>query len=55
MVNNETVIEWYGESGGQFKYYPKISDGLWSSGEFDLEPLPDGKYGVEKKGRDILP
>jgi hypothetical protein len=55
MVNNETVIEWYGESGGQFKYYPKISDGLWSSGEFELEPLPDGMYGVEKKAEIYFP
>ncbi|MDD5274241.1 MAG: hypothetical protein PHU14_16175 [Methylovulum sp.] len=55
MADNKTVIEWYGESGGQFKYYPKISDGLWSSGEFRLEPLPDGMYGVEKKAEIYFP
>ena len=35
------VFEWYGESGAQLKYYPKISDALWRSEVFELEPLSD--------------
>lgn len=34
------VFEWYGESGGQLKYYPKSADALWQSPKFRLEPLP---------------
>ena len=35
-----TVFEWYGESGGQLKYYPRVSDSVWESNTFRLEPLP---------------
>ena len=35
-----TIFEWYGQSGGQLKYYPKASDALWQSEIFRLEPLP---------------
>lgn len=35
------VFEWYGTSGGQLKYYPKISEALWKSEPFKLEPLSD--------------
>lgn len=34
------VLEWYGHSGGQLKYYPQISQALWMSNTFRLEPLP---------------
>lgn len=34
------VMEWYGESGGQLKYYPLAKDALWASDEFKLEVLP---------------
>jgi len=34
------LYEWYGESGGQFKYYPRIDQALWLSTRFHLEPLP---------------
>lgn len=34
------LFEWYGQSGGQRKYYPKMSDALWQSEVFKLEPLP---------------
>lgn len=54
-TDEEVVMEWYGESGGQFKYYPKISDQLWGSEEFTLEPLPDGSYGIMKKAEDYFP
>lgn len=36
-----TVFEWYGESGGQLKYYPLAKDAIWTSKRFQLEPLPD--------------
>jgi hypothetical protein len=54
-LDNEVVIEWYGESGGQFKYYPKISEMLWGSAEFSLEPLPDGAYGIINKAAAYFP
>ncbi|MDP3061898.1 MAG: hypothetical protein Q8O40_01610 [Chloroflexota bacterium] len=34
------VFEWYGESGGQLKYYPLASDAAWQSPVFMLEPIP---------------
>lgn len=34
-----TLFEWYGESGGQLKYYPLASSALWRSELFSLEPL----------------
>ena len=34
------IFEWYGQSGGQLKYYPKASDAVWQSEVFTLEPLP---------------
>lgn len=55
---NGTVIEWYGESGGQLKYYPLVTDALWQSKVFRLEPLPKGwetLHGIEKKAKDYFP
>lgn len=34
--NNEVVYEWYGLSGAQFKYYPKIADRLHGTELFTL-------------------
>ena len=34
------LFEWYGEAGGQLKYYPRFSTALWKSGSFTLESLP---------------
>jgi|SRR5579871_4377283 len=34
------LVEWYGESGGQLKYYPLATDAVWASEPFHLEPLP---------------
>ncbi|HLA64235.1 MAG TPA: hypothetical protein VK610_07390 [Rhodothermales bacterium] len=33
------VFEWYFGSGGQFKYYPRADQAIWSSPEFALESL----------------
>jgi transcriptional regulator with XRE-family HTH domain len=35
------LYEWYGDSGGQFKYYPSVDAALWKSEVFRLEALPD--------------
>lgn len=34
------LLEWYGQSGGQLKYYPLTKDAIWQSDVFRLEPLP---------------
>jgi len=34
------LLEWYGQSGGQLKYYPLTKDAIWHSDIFRLEPLP---------------
>ena len=43
------LIEWYGESGGQLKYYPLAKNALWASDRFRLEPLRDIKHGILNK------
>lgn len=40
------LFDWYGESGGQLKYYPMVKDALWLSERFRLEPLGDPEHGV---------
>lgn len=35
------LFEWYGQSGGQLKYYPLMASARWVSDPFSLEPLPD--------------
>lgn len=51
------LIEWYGNSGGQLKYYPKVSEALWKSELFSLEPLPftENGYGIAQKARTFFP
>lgn len=45
-----TLVEWYGEFGGQLKYYPLAADAIWSSEPFRLEPLPhDKEHGILTK------
>ena len=47
---NGVLFEWYGESGGQLKYYPLARTALWSSERFRLEPLRgDRSYGLQDK------
>lgn len=38
-VDGGTLYEWYGLSGGQFKYFPKLTSRLWGTGLFTL-PRP---------------
>ena len=49
------VFEWYGESGGQLKYYPKASAALWQSEVFTLERLPDIEHGILAKTASYFP
>ena len=50
------ILEWYGESGGQLKYYPLAENALWESNRFMLEPIPVGQeHGVLHKARTYFP
>ncbi len=56
-VGERRVIEWYGNSGGQLKYYPEVAEAFWHSEIFRLEPLPfseDG-YGIARKASTFFP
>jgi hypothetical protein len=44
-----TLLEWYGESGGQLKYYPLARSAIWSSERFRLEPLGNVEHGILAK------
>ncbi len=50
------VLEWYGESGGQLKYYPLAAKAVWQSRVFNLEPLPLSlEYGLLAKVKAYFP
>ena len=50
------IFEWYGDSGGQLKYYPLAENALWESGRFRLEPIPSGQeHRVLYKARNYFP
>ena len=52
------LFEWYGESGGQLKYYPLAKNALWKSDIFRLEPLPEHwneKHGLLARAKDYFP
>jgi hypothetical protein len=50
-----TLFEWYGESGGQLKYYPLANTATWASDLFQLEPLGDKEYGILNKAAAYFP
>lgn len=51
-----TLFEWYGESGGQLKYYPLAKDAIWASERFQLEPLRENaEYGILEKVATYFP
>jgi hypothetical protein len=50
-----TRVEWYGESGGQLKFYPFATEAVWQSGRFRLEPLPDMEHGILNKAAAYFP
>ncbi|MDM8519500.1 hypothetical protein QUF64_05580 [Anaerolineales bacterium HSG6] len=51
------MIEWFGYSGGQLKYYPLADQAIWSSEIFKLEPLPENElgYGLKKRVIEYFP
>jgi transcriptional regulator with XRE-family HTH domain len=50
------LFEWYGLSGGQFKYYPLVKNALWQSEQFNLESLPtDLELGLQHKAKIYFP
>jgi len=60
LVGTDTtgkLFEWYGESGGQLKYYPLSDMAIWISEKFRLEPLPssDNPYGLLAKASSYFP
>jgi len=54
-VTGRTVIEWYGESGGQLKYYPLVSSALWQSPVFELEAIQSGRSSISEKAALYFP
>ena len=50
-----TLFEWYGESGGQLKYYPLAKSAQWHSEVFSLEPIKDLKGGMLAKVATYFP
>lgn len=55
--DNKVIIEWYGTSGGQLKYYPTMNDVIWHSEQFKLEPIPqiESGYGLKQKAKAYFP
>ncbi len=49
------IFEWYGSSGGQFKYFPLEQDAVWRSDEFQLEPLPELETSLVNKAAAYFP
>lgn len=50
------LIEWYGLSGGQLKYYPLTNMALWKSDIFRLEPLPESlEHSLRHKAATYFP
>lgn len=55
-IDDYVLIEWYGLSGGQLKYYPHVSDAIWYSQKFKLEPLPNNlEAGLRNKAAIYFP
>ena len=51
-----TIFEWYGQSGGQLKYYPHVDNSIWASDTFTLESLPPNTpHGLLSKARQYYP
>lgn len=55
--NNRLIIEWYGISGGQLKYYASNNEVIWKSEPFKLEPIPhiESGYGLIQKAKSYFP
>jgi hypothetical protein len=55
--NSDGILyEWYGDSGGQFKFYPSTDDASWASKRFRLEPLGENiELGILAKAQAYFP
>lgn len=50
------MFEWYGDSGGQLKYYPLVENAVWESSKFRLETIPAGQeHGILNRARTYFP
>lgn len=51
------LFEWYGDSGGQLKYYPQISSAKWISSIFHLESIPQNQIylGLKMRAQSYFP
>jgi hypothetical protein len=50
------LYEWYGDSGGQFKFYPSTETAIWTSKRFRLEPLRHSvELGILAKAKAYFP
>lgn len=49
--HNHQYWEWYGESGGQLKYYPRLADARWVSDPFELADPPSEDTPILKARR----
>ena len=51
-----SLFQWYGQSGGQLKYYPLVQDAIWDSERFRLETLPSNlEHGILHKAESYFP
>lgn len=57
LRGDSILLEWYGSSGGQLKYYPTTHEAVWQSDVFKLEPLPHSEsgYGIVQKAQTYFP
>lgn len=56
IQNNVIIMEWYGFSGGQLKYYPHYRSATWISQKFELEPIPTNiENGIINKAKGYFP
>lgn len=54
--HGRVILEYFGYSGSQVKYYPLIVDAVWQSPVFKLEPIPDGAgFGLKDKAALYFP
>jgi hypothetical protein len=55
--NGGRLFEWYGDSGGQLKYYPLATSAKWASARFSLEPISEevSAFGLLSKVKMYFP
>jgi hypothetical protein len=56
VQSGSTLLEWYGLSGGQLKFYPTTASAAWTSTVFKLEPIPkEFESGITAKAATYYP